>query len=441
MAVVRLTDVLGNLKPEVRANQKTLYMRRIAIFISVLTLTVATKAQQSYEITFNHDGKTVYGTFTVPDTSGQFPTVIINPGTGANDRDGTIPMIGANAACLYPDLLNETLKPYKQLSAALVDSGYAVLRYDKLEYTYPTPAALGNITFHKLWLPVESAIDYVKTRNDVDTSNIILLGHSEGSSIIPYIAKSRSDIKAMVSIAGPRTPLDSLFAYQLVFIADTCNGNIGQAQTQANQILSYFNIIRTNTWNAGTPPFSGVSASTWYEYIHAIDSVAINYNLANLPTLFTGLGLDINVPPSELIRFQNEVTVSNDFWNIPGLNHYMTTNNDPNVSTALTDTIIYWLRQEVITTGVASLNNENISLHIYPNPFSSEFTITINEPKTKELEIIVRNTFGQEVIREQHGISDRYFNRTFNLNSVANGVYLISIIANGQQMTRKVIKQ
>jgi hypothetical protein len=80
----------------------------------------------------------------------------------------------------------KTLRPYKQLSEALVDSGFAVLRYDKLEYTY-TPAQLGTITFHKLWLPVESAINYVKTRTDVDTNCITLLGHSEGSLLIPIL--------------------------------------------------------------------------------------------------------------------------------------------------------------------------------------------------------------------------------------------------------------
>ena len=415
-------------------------MTKLSTLFLVL-FSLATQAQQSYNITFTHDGKTVYGTFTVPDTSGRFPTVIINPGTGANDRDGTLPMIGGNVSCLYPGLLNDTLRPYKQLSDALVDSGFAVLRYDKLEYTYTTPVARGTITFHKLWLPVESAIDYIKTRGDVDTNNIILIGHSEGSSIIPFIAKGRNDIKALVSIAGPRTPLDSLLAYQLVAITDTCNGNVSQAQAQANQVLSYYNIIRTNTWNASTPSFGGASASTWYDYILAVDSVAINYNLTNLPTLFTGLGLDINVPPSELIRFQSEVTITNDFWSIPGLNHYMTTNNDPNVSTALTDTIIYWLRQKVMTTGVASLNNENISLLIYPNPFSTEFTVAVNEPKAKHLDILVRNIFGQEIIREHLSETNGHLNRTFTLDAFADGVYLISIIADGQLMTRKIIKQ
>lgn len=342
----------------------------LAIFLFTCVTAIA---QQSTNITFTHDGKTVNGTFATPSGSGRYPTIIINAGSGPNDRNGTLPMLGANVACLYPGLLNDTLYSYKELSDALVDSGYAVLRYDKLEYTYPT--TLGTITFHKLWLPVESAINYVKTRTDVDTNQIILIGHSEGSSLIPYIAKNRTDVKALISIAGARTPFDSVLAYQLVNIAQTCNGDTAMARTQANQILAYFNIIRTNTWNSSTPPLFGAPASTWYDYVRATDSVATNYNTDNLPTLFIGLGLDINVPPVELTRFQSEVTITNDFWSIPGLIHYMTPNNDPHVSQTLTDTIVYWLRHQNFTTGINRLPNAEASITVYPNPAHNTITI------------------------------------------------------------------
>ena len=416
-------------------------MKKITNLLVLLILTIVAKGQQSYPITFTHDGKTVYGTFTTPNGTGKFPTIIINSGSGANDRDGTIPMLGANVACLYPALLNDTLRPYKELSDALVDSGYAVLRYDKLEYTYTTPSALGTITFHKLWLPVESAISYVKTRSDVDTNKIILIGHSEGSSLIPFIAKGRSDVKALISIAGARTPFDSLLAYQLVYIAQTCGGNVSQAQSQANQILSYFNIIRTNTWNGSTPSLFGVPASAWHDYVLATDSVAINYNLDNLPTLFTGMGLDINVPPAELIRFQNEVTITNDFWSIPGLVHYMTPNNDSHVSTILTDTIIYWLRQHVLTTGISSVNPQDNYFHITPNPFNTDFSISVEKENVKNLSVSLINLYGQIMLSENYKNIQGKFTSTYTTETFPAGIYLLNISADGYSMTRKIIKQ
>src|SRR5690606_3297369 len=259
-----------------------------------------------------------------------------------NDKDGTLQMAGGNIPCLYPNLLNTTIQPYKELGDALVDSGFAVLRYDKLEYTYQSqPNVLNPISFYRLWLPVMSAIDYVKTRADIDTHQIILLGHSEGSTLIPHIAKNRADVKALISVGGPRQPLDSLLAYQLVYFAQTCGGDVTGAQAQAAQVLSYFQDVRTGNFNSSTPPLFGVQAAVWQDYMKMADAVAVNYNTAALPTLFIGLGQDINVPPSELTRLQNEVTITNDFWSIPGLIHYMTPENDPHVSEALTDTIVY----------------------------------------------------------------------------------------------------
>lgn len=411
-----------------------------SVFFTLLLLlcSLPARPQQSYNITFTHADKTVYGTFSVPAGNGPFPTIILNPGSGANDRDGTLQLIGGNVACLYPGLLNETLKTYKELGEALVDSGYAVLRYDKLEYTYPT--TLGVITFHKLWLPVESAIDYVKTRADVDTANIILMGHSEGSALIPFIAKSRNDIKALISLAGARTPFDSLLAYQLVYIAQTCGGNVPQTQLQANQILAYFNLIRKNQWNAGTPALFGVPASAWYDYVQATDPVADNYNSCNLPTLFIGLGLDINVPPAELIRFQNEVNITQDFWSLPGLIHYMTPANDPHISEALTDTIIYWLRKNVLTTGARpDILNEPF-FKVSPNPFISDFNIILEKERVKNLEIILQDVSGKTIHREHYEqVSGKI---RINLpGDCSPGIYWLQVNADGESAVQKMIKR
>ena len=393
-------------------------MKKITSLAWLFFFALTVCGQQSSNITFVHDGKTVNGMFTTPNGTGRFPVIIINPGSGANDRNGTIPMVGANIACLYPALLGDTLYPYKQLSDALVDSGYAVLRYDKLEYTYPT--TLGTITFHKLWLPVESAVNYVKTRSDVDTNQIILVGHSEGSSLIPYIAKNRTDIKALVSLAGARTPFDSLLAYQLLYITQTCNGDTASARMQGNQILAYFNTIRTNTWNSTTPPLFGVPASAWYDYVRATDSVAINYNINNLPTLFVGMGLDINVPPAELLRFQSEVTITNDFWSMPGLIHYMTPNNVPQVSEQLTDTIVYWLRHHNFTTGIGSVTHVSTSIQVYPNPFTK--TITVKGLERNDSILCIDNS-GKTVAKWKAGKKEE----TLNLDGLVPGHYLLNV--------------
>lgn len=406
------------------------------LFISALISPLL--SQQSINITFNHDGKIVYGTFLKPQGDGPFPTIIINPGSGPNDRDGTLPMTGGNIDCLYPELLGDTLKPYFDMSMALADSGYAVLRYDKLEYTYPTD--LAPVTFHKLWLPVESAIDYIKDRQDVDTNQIILLGHSEGSSIIPFIARERKDVRALISIAGPRTPLDSLLAYQIQFIASKCGLDTLTAQFQANQILAYFSFIRSNMWDAGTPPLFGVPASAWYDYVLATDPVAENYNAAELPALFIGFDKDINVPPSELERLEEEINITDDFWSIANHIHFMTPVDDPMVSETLTDTIIYWLRQHGLVSGLSQESPENPDISIFPNPCKSTITIRSEVSIVDPVSIAIKNLHGQTLWFEETVLSSNSFIRNINVEKLPAGIYFLNINKGIHLEVIKIIK-
>jgi len=395
-------------------------------------------AQQSYKINFTHDGKKVFGTFKVPKGNKRFKTIIINPGSGANDRYGTMHMTGANVACLYPGLLGDTLRPYDELSDALQTAGYAVLIYDKLEFTYSS--TLGTITFHKLWLPVESAIEYVKSRADVDTNNIILIGHSEGSSLIPYISRHRKDIRALISIAGSRTPFDSLLAYQIVNITQTCGGDVSAAKTQAQQILDYFTLIRTNTFNNTTPDLFGVPASVWRDYVLATDPVADFYDSCRLPTLFIGLEKDINVPPSELLRFKSEVAITNDFWEIPSLIHYMVPNNVPHVANSLTDTIVYWLRSNGLRSNVATLSAIDQSIQIFPVPVQSYIEIVLRNPNADEVSFTLRDMTGKiivpSVVVKNHDHTLQYI----DMSTYQSGVYFVEFTIDGQVFVKKILK-
>jgi dienelactone hydrolase len=412
---------------------------KIPALLLMLLAGPITKAQQYSNITFQHSGKTVYGGFTKPNGPGPFKTIVIVPGSGKVDRDGTIILSGANAACLYPALLNATLRPYRQLGDALVKAGYAVLRYNKLEYNYTTQAEMGEITFEKLWLPFESAIKYLKTRTDVDTSNLILIGHSEGSALIPYVARNTSGIKALISLAGARTPFDSILAYQIVDFTQKCGGNMSQAQQQAGQILAYFHMVRNQLWDTSTPDLFGVSPQVWYDYVQANDPVAENYNAAQLPALFIGMALDINVPPSELIRFQNEVTVTGDFWSLPGLNHYMTPNHDPDIAPEVADTIIYWLSKKFSPTGLRSHPN-NLNAVVYPNPAADYLSVSLNQ-QTENVELAIISITGQEVLNKRLSGNLKNNDQKMDVSDLFPGIYFLKIKSGEQVYYQKIIKE
>ena len=402
-------------------------------------------AQHSYNINFLHDSIKVYGNLTVPIGTGKFPIIIINPGTGAVDRNGTIPFTDANSQCLYPNLFGETMLSYKELGDSLVALGYAVLRYDKLEYTYGSN--IGAITFHKLWLPVESAIRYVKLRSELDTTRIILLGHSEGSTLIPFIANGRQDIKAMVSLAGPRTPIDTLVAWQynqLYQLFKPCGAGPSDSialKALGDEWLDYFELIRTSSWDENTPTFYGVPASTWADYVPATDAVADHYNSDNLPTLFIGLEKDLNVPPSELLRLQEDVTITDDFWTIPDCIHYLCTPHEAHLCPGLADTIVSWLN-EVFTTAVKEpLDIADDFINVFPNPFTSSVKLHIDLSKFNPSSFSIMDANGHVIMTRSLPRGEYQYGTSLDLDFLPAGIYYLSIPVGGRQLVKKLVKE
>ena len=105
-----------------------------------------------------------------------------------------------------PQNRNEELGPFNHrpflvLSNHLTKNGIAVLRFDDRG----TAESEGNhqkATSADFSTDVSAAVDYLKTRTDIDISKIGLIGHSEGGFIAPMLASSRNDIAFVVLLAG-----------------------------------------------------------------------------------------------------------------------------------------------------------------------------------------------------------------------------------------------
>lgn len=128
---------------------------------------------------------TLAGTFTRPKGDKEYPVAILISGSGPQDRDETI----------------SKHKPFLVLADHLTKKGIAVLRYDDRGFGKST----GNhsqATTYDFALDVISAIDYLKTRDDVDVNKIGLIGHSEGGIIAPLVANKTKNVAYIVSLAG-----------------------------------------------------------------------------------------------------------------------------------------------------------------------------------------------------------------------------------------------
>jgi len=142
-------------------------------------------------VTFNNTeaGISLAGTFTRPSQKGTYPVVILISGSGRTDRNGS----------------SATHRPFLVLSDYLTRNNIAVLRYDDRGYGEST-GDFSKATTADFAQDVLSAVGYLKSRNDIDSKKIGLIGHSEGGIIAPLAANQTSDISFIVTLAGTGIP-------------------------------------------------------------------------------------------------------------------------------------------------------------------------------------------------------------------------------------------
>ncbi len=143
---------------------------------------------QAEEIYFKNTAADVKltGTLTLPQGQGPFPAVILIAGMGPKDRDAS--MLGH--------------KPFLVLADHLTKHGIAVLRFDKRGVGKSTGTFNTSITSQDFANDVIAGIECLKTRPDINTKKIGLIGSSEGGMIAPMVATQSSEIAFIVLMAG-----------------------------------------------------------------------------------------------------------------------------------------------------------------------------------------------------------------------------------------------
>lgn len=377
---------------------------------------------QNHEINLDFNGKNdslLSGTLILPNNNVlKHPLIVFVHGSGPNDRDQTAPIIGGNAACLYPNLLNDTIRNFKDIADFLSLNGYATFRFDKRTYTYGNSLNVQTISPFDFIEDVDSAINFIKQRPEIDTNCIILLGHSKGGTLIPYIAKKRSDINKLIFLATPSTPIDTLFSEQIRDLYYTCVFDTLTGNNLYNQSISVYNQIRNNTWNMNTP-VNGAYPLYWKDWINLSDSVINTINTINLKSLFIFGNNDFNVPSNEGVKFQNMVNSENEIYYFDDTNHFLTDSLEPFVKTEILETILEWLDNEKCDLDTR-INKQTIDIKYKLN--ITDCCIEIVFDKIDEYDYKIVNYIGQ-VLENGKFVDDNFFLERFR----NRGFYFVEI--------------
>ncbi len=160
----------------------------------------------------------IYGTLKAPESKNPIPVAIIIAGSGPTDRDCNQPSMKSNA--------------YKMLSDALFFNNVATLCYDKRGIAKSkSEQKEEDLRFDTYVDDVKAWIDQLSA--DKRFSDIILIGHSEGSLIGMIAAQNNPKVIKFVSVAGAGMSAQDILKEQL--------GKQMQGQPEAikNMVFSY----------------------------------------------------------------------------------------------------------------------------------------------------------------------------------------------------------
>jgi dienelactone hydrolase len=151
------------------------------------------------------------GTLTLPAGHGPFAAVVLISGSGPNDQDETL---GPN-------------KPFRDIALDLAARGIASLRYDKRTRDYPRSINPISATATQEYVPdALAAIHLLQHLPAVDTRRIFVLGHSQGGTYAPLIAKRAPSLAGVILLAAGAEPAGATILRQLRYEA-TLPGTTG----------------------------------------------------------------------------------------------------------------------------------------------------------------------------------------------------------------------
>lgn len=131
------------------------------------------------------------GTLTRPKNAQRVAVAITISGSGPQDRDSRIASVPGYA-------------PFREIADTLARRGIATLRFDDRAVGesggIETAAVVTTADFAD---DVLSIVAWLRRRPDIDSTGIMLIGHSEGGMIAPMVAAADTGIRAIALLAGP----------------------------------------------------------------------------------------------------------------------------------------------------------------------------------------------------------------------------------------------
>ncbi len=272
---------------------------------------------------------TLAASLTIPQGKGPFPGVVLITGSGPQDRDET--------------LLGH--KPFLVLSDYLTRHGIAVLRADDRGVGKST-GIFAKGTTADFATDAEAGVAYLKTRPEIDSHRIGLVGHSEGGVIAPMVAARNKDVAFIVMMAGTGVRGDQILPAQREAIEIAMGKSPEEAAKNEANEKEMLRLVETEKDDAvlqkelkekmaGEVPEAQIGlqisqiTSVWFRYFLTYDP-ATALRKVTCPVLAINGSLDKQVLPSQNLPPIRKALADAgnqhvEIDEMPGLNHLFQT--------------------------------------------------------------------------------------------------------------------
>jgi uncharacterized protein len=167
-------------------------------------------------------GHTLAGTLTLPrgaNRAQRVGAIVTITGSGAQERDEAIGIDG--------------YRPFRQYADSLARRGIATLRMDD-RGTGASKGTFKGATSADFAEDIRAGLAYLRTRLEIDSTRLGLLGHSEGAIVAPIAALKEPGLRALVLLAGVARPAREVLNFQM---KNLINHNAKFSQTQKDSAI------------------------------------------------------------------------------------------------------------------------------------------------------------------------------------------------------------
>jgi uncharacterized protein len=290
------------------------------------------------------------GTLRLPDADGQWPAVLLVPGSGQVDRNENASKLRINA--------------FHDIAVHLSEQGIATLRYDKRgvgasEGNFWETGFFDNVT------DAGAALGCLKSQKEIRSDKVFLLGHSEGAMTSTRLAATGAGVSGVILLAGPARKGEDVLVWQCEQVVKGMRGfnkwliNLFHMDVRKSQQKQLDKIKKSNKNSYRVRGVVKLNAK-WFREFMAYNP-ADDLPKIQVPVLALTGSKDIQVAPADLGQMAGLVKAEFESHILPNITHLLRVEpGEPTLSTykqqidqpvdkSVLQTISEWLRKKTAT--------------------------------------------------------------------------------------------